>query len=140
MELTQGQGPSIPSSGRMPHKSESVSLASYQDPGLLGGQRAWEARPSRLVNSRCSMKPTQQGQRSKEKGWHSGEAKNLLSQVAGDAAEPQGPKWGHERPTQALHIQAMNRDTRATEPASGRPRPPGLPTAGDPVHSPRWGL
>lgn len=85
------------------------------------------------------MKQTQQGQGSKEKRWHSGEVKNLLSQVAWDASEPQGPRQGHQRPTQALHTQAINRDTRATEPVTGGPRTPELPTAGDSVHSPEWG-
>lgn len=92
-ELTEGQGPS----------------------GLLGGEHAWEVLPSCLVNSRCSMRPTQKGQGSKERRWHSGEVKNLLSQVAGDASEPQSPRRGHERPIQALHTPATNSDTRTTE-------------------------
>lgn len=40
MELTQRQGPFVPSSGRMPHTSESVSSATYHEPCstcLLGG-------------------------------------------------------------------------------------------------------
>ena len=56
--------------------------------GLLEGQQPWEALPSCPVNSRRSMRPTQQSQ---EKRQHS--SKNLLSQGLGWFRAP-GPQTG----------------------------------------------
>lgn len=61
------------------------------------------------------MRQTQQGQGSKEKRRHSGKVKNLLSQVAWDASEPQGPRWGHKRPT---HPYTSKSQTSAPGPLS----------------------
>lgn len=86
----QGQGPFIPLSGRMPHTSKPQFLwgrvQNSCSPSLLGGRHACKAMPPGLVNSRCSMRQTQQGQGS-EKRQHS-EVKTLLTQVARDASKP----------------------------------------------------